>query len=134
MPDRPLGLEQAAGGEHRTETLLRIAVAAGVPLRIAEYQRDRRPVQWLLERARWAGGMVAAHGDILQFPTKAHTSGGKRYPSTAEVCNALIEGIACAALLAEGGITFLGLHFDATLQGRGPTVRQPSQAFPPSDP
>jgi hypothetical protein len=118
MPDRATGHEQVNGTEHPTATLLGIVGAAGVPLRIAGYQRDRRTAQWLLERAKWAGDMVAAHGDILHFPTKAHTSGGKRYPSTAEVCDALIEGIACAALVAEGGITFLGLHFDATLQER----------------
>jgi hypothetical protein len=116
MPDRAAGLEQVEGAEHSTATLLRVAVAAGVPLRIAEYRRDRRTTQWLCERAKWAGDMVTAHGDILQFPTRAHTRGGKRSPSTAEVCNALIEGIACAALVAEGGITFLGLHFDNTLE------------------
>jgi hypothetical protein len=28
----------------------------------------------------------------------------------------MVEGVACCALLAEGGITLLGLHFDAELQ------------------
>jgi hypothetical protein len=125
MPDRTIGPEQAAGGGHPTETLLRIAVATGVPLRIAEYQRDLRTVQWLLAHATWAGDMVAAHGDTLQFRTKAHTRSGERSPSTSEVCNALIEGVACAALLSEGGITLLGLHFDAALPGGLNAHRRP---------
>lgn len=58
--------------------LLRLALEAGVPLRILEYRRDRRSAQWLQERARWAAQQVAAHGDILQYPTRAHTSGGVR--------------------------------------------------------
>jgi hypothetical protein len=68
MPDRAAGTEQVEGAQQPTETLLRVVVAAGVPLRLAEYRRDRRTAQWLLERAKWAGDMVAAHGDILQFP------------------------------------------------------------------
>src|SRR5262245_52017770 len=106
----------AEQAESMTTVLLRLALQAGVPLRIAPYQRDQRDTRWLPERARWASEMVAHHGDILQYRTKAKTSGGKRFPSTAEVCNALIEGVACAALLANGGITFLGLHFEAQPQ------------------
>jgi hypothetical protein len=92
--------------------LLRLTLMLGVPLRIAQYQHDRRSVAWLTDHARWAGRIIAHHGDALLYRTAAHTSGGRRHPSTAEVCNALVEGVACAALVAEGGITVFGLHFD----------------------
>lgn len=100
--------------------LLQWTLAIGVPMRIAEYQRDRRSIAWLKQRAEWAGDMVASHGDILQYRTKpsrvSKAAGGAAIPGTAEVCNALVEGVTCCVLVAAGGITLLGLHFDAELE------------------
>jgi hypothetical protein len=112
MAATDVGVQFVVDTSNLQRELLKAALAAGVPLRIAEYQRDQRDALWLLERARWAGDMVAHHGDALMYRTKR----SKHSPSTADVCNALIEGVAAAALLAQGGITFLDLHFDAQLQ------------------
>jgi hypothetical protein len=96
-----------------TADLLRGTLEIGVPLRIAEYRADRRPVDWLIDRAKAAVPLLCEYGTALMWRQKPRTHNGKRLPGTAEVCNALIEAVACAALVADGGITFLGRHWDA---------------------
>lgn len=93
--------------------LLRRTLEIGVPLRIAEYRSDDRPADWLVDRAKRAVPLLCEHGTALMWRQKGGTHNGEDIPSTAEVCNALVEAVACAALVADGGITFLGLHFDA---------------------
>ena len=51
--------------------------------------------------AKLAGRVVAEKGDVIQF----------RANGTARATKFLVRGLAAAALLAEGGITFNGLHF-----------------------
>lgn len=92
------------GPSSATRDLLRIALECAVPLWI-EQLRDRDP-SYLLERARVCGQVLAEKGDVLQFKSK-------KAGASAEAFNRLAEGLACAALLADGGGTFLGLHFEA---------------------
>jgi hypothetical protein len=119
---------------HPNAAPLRLAVEVGVPCGSpTKYQCDERTLAWLLDRARWAAGMVAAHGDILQYRTRAQSSGGGTYyPSTAEVCTALVDGAACCALVARGGSHFLGLHFDADIETAHPEPRSPKPTGCPS--
>lgn len=99
----------------RTAELLRCALEVGVPLRIVEHQQAGRDPDWLIERAQRVVPLLAEYGTALMWRQKARTIKGKRMPGTAEVCNALVDAIACAALVADGGIKFLGLHFDAQI-------------------
>lgn len=62
------------------------------------------PFEYLLITAARDSETVAAHGDDLQF-------GGKH---CADAFHALARGLAIAAILAEGGVDFLGLHWCAT--------------------
>lgn len=81
-------------------SLLPIALAAAVPLHIAEI-RDWTPEQ-RAERAHDVAPLIASHGDDLLF-------GG---PRCAETFNALALGMACLAF-APGGVKLFGLEFTA---------------------
>lgn len=85
------------------ETLLPIALSAAVPLHIQELKR--RPWDEITRIAHESADIVASKGDVLQF-------GGGKKGSTAAAFNALARGLAACAF-APGGITFLGLHFEA---------------------
>lgn len=84
--------------------LLKITLAAAVPIWILELKRNSNPDE-LLVRAKRCGQYIAEKGDVLQF-------GGKK-GQAAQAFNALAEGLACLAF-APGGVTFCGLHFEAT--------------------
>jgi hypothetical protein len=84
-----------------------------VPFHIAEV-RDR-PVAWLVGEAKRAATILATHGDDMQF-------GGKH---SGEAFNALARGLACAALVADGGVTYAGLHWC-----RDPLCRDPAADHP----
>jgi len=88
-----------------TRDLLRIALAAAVPLWIAELRLCS--VKHRMERALVCGQHVAEHGDVVQF------HGGKKGAS-AEAFNRLAEGLACLAF-QPGGVTFLGDHWEVKL-------------------
>ncbi|WP_157876173.1 hypothetical protein [Peterkaempfera griseoplana] len=62
--------------------------------------RNCTPEQ-VLARASRCATVVGSQGDALQF-------GGK---GCATAFNALAEGLACAALTAQGGVDFVGLHW-----------------------
>ena len=94
-----------------TAELLRCHLEAGVPLKIHEFRQTDRDEEWLIARAQRAAAIVAANGDTLLYPRRARTKAGQRLPGTAEVFTALVEGVAVAAMLAPGGITFLGVTF-----------------------
>lgn len=83
---------------HQAEHLT-IALSAAVPLHREEIRQ--RSDEWLLAEASRCSTVVASKGDVLQF-------GGK---GSAECFNALARGLACAALVAEGGVTWLGQHW-----------------------
>jgi hypothetical protein len=84
--------------------ILRTTLCAAVPLWIEQLRRQ--PMTYVLERAAVCGQHVAEHGDVLQYKTK--TKG-----ASADAFNRLAEGLACLALTARGGVTFLGEHFEA---------------------
>lgn len=84
------------------------ALLLAVPLHIHEITGN--PPEWLLGEARRCADVVASHGDDLQF-------GGKH---CARAFNAVARGLACAALVADGGATFLDLHWCRTPGCPGP--------------
>jgi hypothetical protein len=74
-------------------------LAFAVPLemdRIADFSASV-----LLVLANEAGAVVAERGDVVQF----------KAPGTASSTAALITGLAAAALIADGGVTFAGHHW-----------------------
>lgn len=85
-------------------TALRETLRVAVPLHIIELRG--LPLDMLLGISARCAGIVGEKGDILQF------KGGKR-GETAEVFNALARGLAAAALVADGGVDFIGLHWCA---------------------
>lgn len=87
-----------------TRDLLQCSLEAAVPMWI-ERLRDE-PIEYLLERAKVCGAAVAERGDIIQFRSK-------KKGASAEAFNRLAEGLACAALVAPGGVTFLGVRWEA---------------------
>lgn len=134
MPDRELG---ASFADHAPMVeSLRVAV----PLRIDELaqmdpgQRDRVVDRWAAVGAE----LVAHHGDMLMFPTKA----GKRHTpecrerqqgvqppqrcdclvGTAAVFNALAKGLAAGAFLP-GGVEFAGCRWEVEAPASPPARR-----------
>jgi hypothetical protein len=88
--------------DHETNLreLLSISLSAAVPLRIHEL--TQKPWSEVEALARESAQVVAEKGDVLQFKGKG----------TAEAFNALATGLAALAF-APGGVTFLGLRFEA---------------------
>lgn len=72
-----------------------------VPMHIVEL--DGLPLETLLAISHQCAVTVGTHGDDLQF-------GGKH---TRDAFNALARGLAVAALVAWGGVTYEGLHWCA---------------------
>ena len=80
------------------------ALSVSVPLFREEYRG--RSDAWLIGEASLMTTIVGFQGDVLQY------GGGK--PGTASgAFNALARGLACAALIAEGGVDWLGQHWCA---------------------
>jgi hypothetical protein len=84
------------------DSVLVISLQAAVPLRIMELRRYS--AERLIELAREAGQHVASHGDDILFRSK-------KKGATAEAFNQLVTGLAAAALVVPGGITFAGCHW-----------------------
>lgn len=87
-----------------TRDLLQTALSAAVPMWIDQLRH--LSVEELMERGRACGQVIAERGDIIQFKSK-------KKGETAAAVNRLAEGLACMALVAEGGVTFLGMKFEA---------------------
>jgi hypothetical protein len=87
--------------EH-AEELMKLHVEAMVPLAIHELVRMGGPTEQHLARAKTIGQDLAERGDMLLFRLK-------KKGETAEMMNKLVEGLA----FCPGGMTFLGLKFDA---------------------
>lgn len=85
--------------------LLRTALAAAVPLRIADLMRQELSV--LLRRKRCASLSkgLGEHGDRVLFRSK-------RPGETAQSFGQLAEALATLAFMP-GGVTFLGDHYEA---------------------
>lgn len=88
--------------------VLLVALEAAVPLWIVELrrmpagQRERTRTVW----ARAGAESIAHKGDVLQY-------GSKRRGEAADVFSHLARGLAALAF-QPGGVTFAGLHFEAT--------------------
>lgn len=87
--------------------LLKVALEAAVPIWMFDLQR-RCTLAEIQARAGECGQIVAEKGDVLQF-------GGGKKGEAGKAFNALAEGLACLAF-CPGGVTFCGLHFEATYQ------------------
>lgn len=87
-----------------TAILLRAALEVGVPTWIAVLSDLDQA--FILQRAQACARMVTERGDALMF-------GSKTPGKSAEVLDRLAEGLACLAIVAPGGVTFLGIHWDA---------------------
>lgn len=85
-----------------TRDHLRLCLELSVPIWIEKLRHQ--PTSYLLERARVCGQVVAERGDIIQFRSKTKGASGEAF-------SRLAEGLACLALTAQGGVTFLGLTF-----------------------
>lgn len=94
----------ADGIAPHTRFLMTAALECAVPIWI-EKLRDQ-PVEHLLERARVCGEHIAARGDVLQFKNE-------KAGASAEAFDRLAEGLAALALVADGGVTFLGVRWEA---------------------
>lgn len=98
----------AAAGKPRTpaekwrEDLMRATLQLAVPLWLDE--RRAWPLGMLAARARECGAVLGPEGDVLMFT--ADRRGG-----TARVFNYLAEGMACALLVVDGGVEFLGVRW-----------------------
>lgn len=101
-----------------TETL-RLAV----PLVMTEFRCTGRSTAWLIGEAKRMATVLATHGDDLQF-------GGKH---CSPAFNALARGLACLALVADGGATFTGLHWCRNPTCSGPDAEHPPGPAPPGD-
>lgn len=95
-------------------TVLTETLRFAVPFHIAEVARHEP--RWIIGEARRMATVLATHGDDLQF-------GGKH---CGPAFNALARGIACAALVADGGITFAGVHWCRDPRCPGPDAEHPS--------
>lgn len=99
-------------------------LALAVPMRIDQLQQYREATRTEvgLAWAKTGADLVACHGDMLQFRSKApkkHTTDCVKNErqtycdcliGTAEVFNAMAKGLAALAL-SPGGVTFSGLHW-----------------------
>jgi hypothetical protein len=92
-----------------TAGLLQATLAVAVPLRIAEMPTG--DTDYLRARCEGVADLLGEHGTALLWREKPRVVRGKQLPGTAEVFNALVDALAAMALLADGGVTWLGLHF-----------------------
>jgi len=122
MPIRPVRRSEptqntAAGNVALVETL-RLAV----PLHIAEL-RDR-PTDVLVAIASQSASVVGSKGDVLQFHSP-------KRGAAAEAFNALARGLAAAAIVTHGGVTFAGSHWCTVHACSGPDADHPQPDVTP---
>lgn len=91
--------------EHTTGELFRAALEAGVPLAMHELERQGGPLERDYEQARAFGVTIATEGADILFRSK-------KRGVTANLMTRLIRALAVLAY-APGGVTVVGLHFDA---------------------
>jgi hypothetical protein len=89
--------------------LLRIALSASVPLRIADFQRRGGPDDADFERIRGFAQVLGEKGDVLQF-------GGKKKGEPAALFNQLADALAVMAF-CPGGVKFGDEHWEAKRAG-----------------
>lgn len=94
---------------------LRDTLQIAVPLHLAELSQCRK--ETLIQRAQKTSEIIAGHGDALMFTTnsprrrKCDPIGVPRWYGTAEVFNALAEGIACLLLVTGREVELFGVKF-----------------------
>ncbi len=98
-----------------THALMRLHVETCVPLMVYEILRSGGIDERHLARAKEHGQAIAEHGDALLYRegTTRNKEGQINNIGTAEMVNKLVEGLAILSF-CPGGVTFLGLHFDAS--------------------
>jgi len=89
--------------------LLTIHLQMAVPLRLQEIQG--MPFAERRQHAQIAAQMITEHGDNILF---LHRLPGE----SAKAVNALVNALALLAF-QPGGVTFMGLHFEATADDAG---------------
>lgn len=101
----------------KATALLQAALSAAVPLYIIEM----RSWDWkkISQTAHECAQIVAEKGDVILYRS---TVPGE----TARAFNALARGIACLSF-SPGGVTALGLHFDAQFEPFGTPPEMPSE-------
>lgn len=104
----PSVFTNADGPSSTTRDLLLVSLETAVPLWIERLRHQS--VDYIIGRARECGQAIAERGDVIQFKSKTK---GK----TAEAFDRLAEGIAAAAIVAPGGISFLGVRWEAWRAG-----------------
>ncbi|WP_158676932.1 hypothetical protein [Wenjunlia vitaminophila] len=102
--------------------MLRTSLALAVPLHMHEL-RGQSPAT-LAGIASAAADVVGSHGDDLQY-------GGRH---CARTFNSLARGLAAAALTAQGGVTWRGMHWCQTPGCRTPDDIAGHMAACPSPP
>ncbi|MFI5748975.1 hypothetical protein ACIBBE_24275 [Streptomyces sp. NPDC051644] len=75
-----------------------------VPRHIEELLQ--RPTADLLDTGLRSASIIGPKGDVLQF-------GSPKHGAAEEAFNALAQGLAAAALVTWGGVTFAGMHWCA---------------------
>lgn len=91
--------------EHSNGELLRFALALGVPQAMRELARRGGPIEADWEVAQAFGDTLAERADNLLYRSK-------KRGETARLCAELIRHMAVMAYVP-GGVSLLGLHFDA---------------------
>lgn len=109
------------GTDDTQRMILRETLRLAVPMHMHELRR--LPVDSILEIASDTATDIGTHGDDLQF-------GGKH---CAQAFNALARGLAAASLIAQGGVTFQGLHWCVIAHCDTPEADHP-QPYPWSAP
>lgn len=89
--------------------LLGLFVETMVPLEIHDLAKIGGPTQEHLDYAKRQGWVLAEHGDELMFAPSAKKDKGR----SAEMVKILTYVLAIMAF-QPAGVTFLGLHFEAT--------------------
>lgn len=89
------------------EELFLLTIQTAVPLNIAEIKAKGGPNDFQWDWAREFADELGERGDILQFK-------GEKPGQAATIMNRFSYALAVMAF-APGGVTFAGLHFEATL-------------------
>ncbi|MFF4188452.1 hypothetical protein ACFYZ9_35165 [Streptomyces sp. NPDC001691] len=123
MPIRPVRRSEpnqsAAEGNVALVETLRLAV----PLHIAELRGH--PTDVLIAIAGRSASVVGSKGDVLQFHSP-------KRGTAAEAFNALARGLAAAAIVTHGGVTFAGSHWCTVHACSGPDADHPQPDLTPS--
>ncbi|MCZ0984274.1 hypothetical protein O1L60_46810 [Streptomyces diastatochromogenes] len=123
MPIRPVRSSEPTQNAAAENVVLVETLRLAVPLHIAEL-RDR-PTNVLVAIAGRSASVVGSMGDVLQFHSP-------KRGAAAEAFNALARGLAAAAIVTHGGVTFAGSHWCTVDACSGPDADHPQPDVTPS--